>query len=94
MSDLSKFFYLSYQSAGKGYPVDQRAKVFKQLKNEQDVTLQNEIVAQISQIVEGDTDGFFKNAADLIINKPIKREKRFLFKLAENLLRIGQKNRT
>ncbi len=58
-----------------------------------DTAVFNDIIAEIILILEDEagSKSFLKGMADLILFKPVNRQKRFLYKLAVLVLEIGQR---
>lgn len=93
---MSRGLYKSYQNAGVGFLAYKMERIFTRLENPEQVTLHNDILADVLAIIEGEETQFFKDMADAILypkgsQKKAVRRKRFLFRLADKVLNIGMK---
>ena len=87
----SKGLYLNYQKAGPDYLAYRLTRIFIQIENDEDRILHNDMVSDVLTIIQGNETSFFKDMAGLIMYPRINRRKRFLFRLAEQILHIGHK---
>lgn len=87
--------YRSYQKAGPSFLAWRMEKLFTKIETDADIALHNDILSDVLRIIEGDGTLFFNGMAELILYpkkvRNIYKKKRFLFRLAEQMLRIGRK---
>jgi hypothetical protein len=93
-NDIGKGIYRGYQSAGQDFLAYRLAKLFVRIESEADVALHNDVVSEVLQIVYGEEKGFFRDLAGIVLYKDkykVELRKRFLFRVAGQILNIGQK---
>ena len=90
MTDIrGKGIYRAYQSAGVDFLAVRLSRIFTRIENEEDKVLHNDMLKDVLDIICHDEKGFFRAMAELAFKS--KGRKRFLFRLAEQVLHIGQK---
>lgn len=87
---MSEGLYKAYQKAGPDFLAYRMGKLFVKIETPEDIALHNDILSEVLQIIEGHETTFFKGMADYLLYPKINRRKRFLFRLAERILHIGQ----
>ncbi len=99
-NNRGKGIAILYQKGGPNLIAYRLGRVFTELKTDADVTLHNDVVREILDIINTGysepgkltkkENNLFKFIATLLYQK-IDRRKRFLFRLAEWIIRVGQK---
>ena len=65
--------------------------IFSPIKTDEEAALHNDILSEVLLIIEGRERAFMNRLTDLILYKPILKQKRFLFRVAALILDIGHK---
>lgn len=89
-TDREKGLYQLHQNAGPEFLAYRLGQIFTIIESEEDRIIHNDVMADISVILEGEKTGFIRSVADLVFNIKDNKRKRFLFRLAEQILHIGQ----
>lgn len=87
---MSQGLYKSYQRAGPDFLAYRMEKLFVKIETPKDIALHNDILSEVLRIIERRETTFFKDMAEMVLYPKINRRKRFLFRLAERILHIGQ----
>ena len=90
-----------YQNGGTNLIAYRLLRVFTELKTEAEVTLHNDVVREVLDIINKgyaqagtltkEENNFYKFIATEILYQKVDRRKRFLFRIAEWIIRVGQK---
>ena len=80
-----------YNNAGADVLAHWLDKLLVPIKTQADVALHNEIWTEVLLIINREERNFLKGLVDIILYKPVKRQKRFLFKVATLILEMGHK---
>lgn len=86
-----KGIFRSYQKAGQDFLAYRLAKLFVKIETDADIALHNDVLLEVLQMIHGEEKAFFKDMAGILLYQPVDRRKRFLFKVAGQILNIGQK---
>ena len=88
----NKGLFVLYSKAGPDFLAYKLEKIFTKITTPEQQALHNDMLADVLGIIESQETGFFRGMADLILCKRVKKPKRFLVKLAEKIIHIGQSN--
>ena len=83
--------YQSYRNVGEDFLAYRLEKLFVKIETPVDIALHNDILSEVLQMIEGEETKFFRGIATAILYPKVNRRKRFLFRVAGQILRIGQK---
>lgn len=83
--------YRSYQKAGEDFLAYRMEKLFVRIETPEDIALHNDILFEVLQMIQGGEKQFFKGMAEAVLYPKVNKRKRFLLRLAGQILRIGQK---
>lgn len=86
-----KGLYIAYQKAGEDFLAYRMEKLFVRIETAEDIALHNDILSEVLQMIQGEETQFFKGMAEAILYPKVNKRKRFLLRLAGQILRIGQK---
>jgi len=90
MSETGKGLARAYRSAGRDFLAYRLGKLFTRIETPEDTALHNDILAEVLLIVSGSEQSFLRNLAGIVLYQQDKR-KRFLFRVANQVLNIAQK---
>ena len=88
---MSRGLYKSYQRAGPSFLAYKLERLFVRIETPEDTVLHNDILKDVLGIIGGEEKSFFAYMAEAILYQNVNRKKRLLFRLAEQILSIGQK---
>lgn len=81
-----------YQNGGIEFLGYKLERLFSKIENESDVALHNDIVQDVMLIIgTGEEVNLVRKMADFILYPKVNKRKRFLFRVAEQILNIGRK---
>jgi hypothetical protein len=83
--------YRGYQQAGQDFLAYRLGKLFVKIETPADIALHNDVLAEVLQIIAGEEKRFFKDMAHILLHAKEEPRKRFLFRVAGQILNIGQK---
>lgn len=83
--------YQSYRKVGEDFLAYRLEKLFIKIETPADIALHNDVLSEVLQMIEGEETQFFKSIANAILYPKVNKRKRFLFRVAEQILSIGQK---
>ncbi len=83
--------YISYQKAGVNFLAYKMERIFTRIESDEDAALHNDILTDVLSMVEGEGTQFFRGMADAVLYPRVNKRKRFLFRVADLILQIGQK---
>jgi hypothetical protein len=86
-----KGLYKSYQKAGEDFLTYRMEKLFVRIETPEDIALHNDILSEVLQMIEGEETQFFRGIATAVLYPRVNKRKRFLFRVAGQIMRIGQK---
>ena len=89
MANTGNSLFKMYNKAGPTILAHRLQHIFNAIKTQDDIALHNDILAEVLLIIEGRERTFMNRLTDLILYRPIAKEKRFLFRLAALILDIG-----
>jgi len=87
---MSRGLYISYQRAGSSFLAYKLERIFTRMETPEDVALHNDILKDVLSMVQGEETKFFMDMAEAILYPKVNRRKRFLFRVAGQILHIGQ----
>lgn len=83
--------YQSYRKVGEDFLAYRLEKLFVKIETPADIALHNDILSEVLVIIEGEETQFFKGIATAILYPKVNKHKRFLFRVAQQILDIGRK---
>lgn len=83
--------YQSYRKIGEDFLAYRLEKLFVKIETPTDITLHNDILSEVLQMIEGEETNFFKGIANAILHPKVNKRKRFLLRVAGQILDIGRK---
>lgn len=78
-----------YKEAGADAFAHRLKYLFVPIKTEADKALHDDILRELLLIVDGKERKLLEQITEYVLYKPIKRHKRFLFRMAERILEMG-----
>ena len=89
MSNSGESLFKMYDKAGRNVLAHRVQHLFHPIKTPEDIALHNDILAEVLKIIDGKERSLLQGMIDDILYKPVKREKRFLVRMAQLILDIG-----
>ena len=89
MGDSGESLFKMYSNAGRNVLAHRLQHLFHPIKTPADIALHNDILAEVIKIIDGKERSFLQGIIDSVLYKPVKREKRFLVRMAQLVLDIG-----
>ncbi len=85
--------YSIYRNAGTGFLAYRLERLFSKIETPADIAIHNEVLEEMVKIIAGKEKAFYKGIFEALFNVRVDRKKRFLFRMAEQILTIGQKKK-
>jgi len=85
----NKGLFKCYNDAGPNFLAFRLGRLFTKIESEEERVLHNDILADVLQIIEGEEKTFFMGIAETLLYQKYPKKKRFLFRMAERVLRTG-----
>ena len=80
--------FKAYQKAD-GLLAMRLEKIFVKIESKEDVALHNDALKDMLAIISGEEKQFFQRMIALMYYQRVNKRKRFIFRLADEILRIG-----
>ena len=80
--------FKAYQKAD-GLLAMRLEKIFVKIETKEDVALHNDALKDMLAIISGEEKQFFERMIGLMYYQKVNKRKRFIFRLADEILRIG-----
>ncbi len=80
-----------YRNAGPNFLAIKMERIFMHIETDEQRVLHNDILEDVLTIVEGEKQAFYRAMVDLILNTQYNKKRRFLFRLAGQVLNLGSK---
>jgi len=87
---MSTGIHKAYMSAGPNFLAARLGRIFTKIETEEDKVLHNDMLKDVLEIIQGKEQTFFRTLAQGMINEKVDKKKRFLLRLAQRILNVGQ----
>ena len=87
---MSTGIHKAYMAAGPNFLAVRLGRIFTKIETEEDRILHNDMLADVLKMIEGKEQTFFRTLAQGMMYQKVDRKKRFLLRLAQRVLSVGQ----
>ena len=87
---MSTGTHKAYAQAGPNYLAVRLGRIFTKIETEEDKILHNDMLKDVLEIIQGKEQTFFRTLAQGMMYQKEDKKKRFLLRLAQRILNVGQ----